>query len=204
MHVRSAAQAVVLAIAFSLSAAPLGAQSAPHTHGAAVPFALQAPTLNVQAAMPQHMTADTAVDAQDRSDSDWSALRIGKWTTGVAAAGLAVYGVLSNRRADNQYEDLERICSEDAARCVARLPNGAYADAELEAQYQDVRALDRRTRASLIAGQVGIAASVVLFILDLRNSDDPDNIPYDPRGLDIAPARDGGVSLRLNVPLPGS
>lgn len=143
----------------------------------------------------------TRMEWQDQSDGDWSALRIAKWGTGVAAAGFAVYGVLSNRRADEQFEDLEQTCADDPARCIDRLPNGAYADAELEAQYQDVRSLDRQARASLIAGQVGIATSVVLFILDLRNSDDPDNIPYEPRRLEIVPARDGGMSLRMNVRL---
>ena len=41
-------------------------------------------------------------------------------------------------------------------------------------------------------------------ILDLRNSDGPQNIPYEPRTFDVMPARDGGLSLRLNLRLPAS
>lgn len=178
MYLRSAVRGAVLATIATLVVVPLSAQSAPPEMALRVDY------------------------AQDDTRSSWSALRVAKWTTGVTAAGLAVYGVVSNRRADEQFEALERACEDDPARCMELFPGGEYADAELEAQYQDVRSLDRRARASLIAGQVGIAASVVLFILDLRNSADPDNIPYEPRSLDIAPARDGGMSLRLTVPLP--
>ena len=143
-----------------------------------------------------------ASSVQERSG--WRPLAVAKWTTAAAAAGAAVYGVVQNRRADNQFEDLEQVCVEEPFRCEQRLPNGAYADAELEARYQDVRDLDGRARAALIAGQIGVAASVVLFILDLRNSDGPQNIPYEPRTFDVMPARDGGISLQLNLRLPAA
>lgn len=141
--------------------------------------------------------SEDAVSLQDRGG--WSALRVAKWTTAGLSAGAAVFGVLNNRRADDEYEQLEALCAEEASRCGERLPGGAYADAQVEAQYQEVRMLDRRARTGLIAGQIGFAASVVLFVLDLRNNDGPDNIPYDPRTIDITPARDGGMSLRVNL-----
>lgn len=144
--------------------------------------------------------AHAASSAQERSG--WRPLAVAKWTTAAAAAGAAVYGVVQNRRADHQYEDLEQVCVEEPFRCEERLPTGAYADAELEARYQNVRDLDGRAHAALIAGQIGVAASVVLFILDLRNSDGPQNIPYEPRTFDVMPARDGGLSLRLRLRLP--
>lgn len=143
---------------------------------------------------------DEPAALQDRGS--WSGLRVAKWTTAALSAGAAVYGVLNNRRADEEYEQLEELCSVEVSRCEQRLPGGAYADAEVEAQYQDVRALDRRARTGLIAGQVGFAASVVLFVLDLRNSEGPANIPYDPRTLDVTPARDGGMTLRVNLEMP--
>ena len=150
--------------------------------------------------------APPAVPAESsvQQRSGWRPLAVAKWTTAAAAAGAAVYGVVQNRRADNQFEDLEQVCVEEPFRCEERLPNGAYVDAELEARYQDVRDLDGRARAALIAGQIGVAASVALFILDLRNSDGPQNIPYEPRTFDVMPARDGGVSLRLNLRLPAA
>ena len=166
---------------------------------AAAPLRGQTPT-----AAPAHgdepIAARAASSLQERSG--WRPLAIAKWTTAAAAAGAAVYGVVQNRRADSQYEDLEQVCVEEPFRCEGRLPDGAYADAELEARYQDVRDLDGRARAALIAGQIGIAASVVLFILDLRNSDGPQNIPYEPRTFDMMPSRDGGLSLRFNLGLP--
>jgi hypothetical protein len=129
------------------------------------------------------------------------ALRIAKWTVAGATAGTALYGFLKNRRADDLYLELEELCSADAERCDDRLPGGAYADPELERRYQDVRAIDRRARTALVVGQVGVAASVVLFILDLRNRDDPENIPYEPQGLTLTPARDGGLSLGWSLGL---
>jgi hypothetical protein len=139
---------------------------------------------------------------QEPPRSDWRLLRVAKWTTATASAGLAVWGVVNNRRADQRFEALEQECLLDPARCEDRLPNGSYADPALEAQYQDVRDMDRNARTALIAGQVGLATSVVLFILDLRNNSGPSNIPYEPRRIDVTPARDGGMSLRLNLALP--
>ncbi|MGH7466051.1 MAG: hypothetical protein ACREK1_12795 [Longimicrobiales bacterium] len=153
--------------------------------------------LHAQQAAPT-LNADTSVEPR----RGWSALRVAKWSTATAAAGTTLYGFLNNQRADAEYARLEQVCVDQPIRCETRLPNGAYADAELEAQYQDARAIDRRARTALVAGQIGVAASVVLFILDLRNSDPPANIPYEPRTFDVMPARDGGVSLRLNLQLP--
>jgi hypothetical protein len=48
-------------------------------------------------------------------------------------------------------------------------------------------------------GQIGVAASVVLFIIDLRQDSAPENIPYDPRRFEVGRSRDGGLSLRVNV-----
>lgn len=153
--------------------------------------ALAGPPLHAQ-------TAPAQLDTT-RQTSSWSALRVAKWTTAAGAAGAAVYGVMQNRRADEQFEQLEQACVAEPSRCTERLPNGAYADAQLEARYQDVRSLDSRARTALIAGQVGVAASVVMFILDLRNSDGPENIPYEPGRLDVRRARDGGLSLTVRL-----
>jgi hypothetical protein len=145
----------------------------------------------------------TPLAAQPALDdpSPWRPLRIAKWSTVTLSAAAALYGFSNNRSADDAFEVIEGVCAIEPDRCESRLPDGAYADAALEAEYQHVRSLDRRARGALIGSQIGIAASVVLFILDLRNQRPPDNIPYEPRRLDITPARDGGVRLQLNLPV---
>lgn len=171
--------AVVIALA---TAGPLHAQAQPDsrgTRGAA--------------------TADSAAARQPAAPA-WRPVRVAKWTTLAAAAGAASYGFASNRRADRAYEDLERLCQQDRERCSARLPGGAYSDPALEAEYQRIRGLDRRARVALIAGQVGVAASVALFILDLRNERPPGNIPFDPDRLRLGANRDGGVTVGWRMP----
>lgn len=148
---------------------------------------------NPQPAAP--VVPDTTFTAQ----RSWSALRIAKWTLAAAAAAAAGYGYYENRRADDRFERLEQTCVAEPERCDATLPDGSYADAELEAEFQAIRAMDRRARTGLLAGQIGVAASVVLFIIDLRQDSAPENIPYDPRRFEVGRSRDGGLSLRVNV-----
>jgi hypothetical protein len=135
-----------------------------------------------------------------REPGAWRALRLAKWTTAGASAGAALYGFYHNQRADEAYERLESACQAAQDACLLRLPGGAYANAELEREYQTVHSHDRRARAGLVAGQVGIATSVVLFILDLRNDRNPPNIPFEPRdGLDAGVSKDGGMMLRYRM-----
>ena len=150
---------------------------------------------------PAPQAADTTSEPPVQKGS-WTALRIAKWSTAVGAAGTALYGFVNNQRADERFESLEQNCASEPVRCSDRLPNGAYADAALEADYQAARSIDRHARTALILGQVGVVASVVLFIADLRNSDAPADIPYEPRTLDVTTSRDGGMSLRVNIRLP--
>ena len=151
-------------------------------------------TLIAQVAEPQQPRSSTNEVAEP---SPWRPLRIAKWTAVAASAGAAAYGFVTNARADDRFSELERACQSDPVRCRDRLPDGRYRDAGLESAYQDVRDLDRRSRIALIAGQLGIATSVVLFLLDLGNERRPPDIPYNPR-LDIAPGRAGGIELRLS------
>jgi hypothetical protein len=131
--------------------------------------------------------------------SPWRPLRIAKWTTLLGSAGAAAYGFVTNGRADDHYRDLELACTADATMCRDRLPNGAFRDADLEASYQEVLDLDRRSRRALLAGQIGIAASVALFLLDLGNERPPADIPYVPRELEVAPRRDGSLMIRVKL-----
>src|SRR5690554_610916 len=88
-------------------------------------------------------------------------LRIAKWSTAALTAAVAGIGLAAYTRADRSYEDLERACVDNPEACSQRLPNGAYADARLEAMYQDVLRMDERARLALIGSQIGLAASVI-------------------------------------------
>ena len=172
----------------------------------ALPLAAQT-VHTVQAMRPWQAleTAQAMQPVQDtaRRNGGWTTLRVAKWTTAAAATSLAVYGVVNNRQADRRFEELEQLCVAAPLRCDERQPDGSYMDPELENHYQDIRRLDYRARTALLAGQVGIAASVLLFVLDLRNSGGPENIPYEPRTFDAGRSRDGGLSLQFNLKVPG-
>ncbi|HEX6694971.1 MAG TPA: hypothetical protein VF035_09770 [Longimicrobiales bacterium] len=127
-------------------------------------------------------------------------VRVAKWTTLAASAGAAVYGFTTSRRADDGYAALETLCEENRPNCENRI-NGAYADADMERRYQEVLDLDGKARTALTASQVGVAATVLLFIYDLRNPSSPKGIPYEPRALQITPARDGALALSLRLRL---
>lgn len=150
----------------------------------------------------QEKPAGPVVPAQAPSRPSWSALRISKWATLAGTLGTAVYGVTTAREADNEYERLERSCQAAPISCAQRSGDGSYSDASLEQQYQSVLRQDHHARSALLASQLGAAASVVLFILDLRHARAPGDIPYHPpRTLQLAPGRDGdGVELRLHLP----
>jgi hypothetical protein len=144
-----------------------------------------------------HMHVDTV--AVVRSSAT---LRIAKWTSLAASAGLAAYGFKENREADRNFATLEQMCVDNRAVCERR--NGpAYSDPDLESRYQKVRTLDHRSRNALLASQVGIAGTVLLFIFDLRHNRPARDIPYKPdtSALEVLPGRDGGLQLSFTLPL---
>jgi hypothetical protein len=151
-----------------------------------------------RATLPAPVIAGPALDRalmDGAPHGGWHTLRIAKWTVAGVTAGTALYGFISNNRADDLYRELEVLCVADPLRCLSRTSDGAYTDAELESRYQEMRDVDRRARSALLVGQVGVAASVALFILDLRNRNGPSNIPYEPPGLSLRPATDGGFAV---------
>lgn len=134
----------------------------------------------------------------------FTGLRVAKWTTLAASLGSAGWALWSNARADERYAELERTCVADPDRCASRNADGSFSDLALEDAYQRVLRLDRNTRWAFVAGQVGVLASVALFVLDMRGDDEPTVIPYTPSALRVAPAVDGGVSVGVRVPYPTS
>ena len=129
----------------------------------------------------------------------WSVVRIAKWGTLLASAGTLAYGFNQNRLADREYEDIERLCQSSPVACENRPDSDAYADPALESRYQDVVRRDDRARLALLAGQVGLAASVLLFILDLSEGSLPHDIPYDPRPLRVSVGAHTVVDFRFEV-----
>ncbi len=128
-------------------------------------------------------------------------LRIAKWTVLVAAAGAGIYGFTEDDAAGDGLRQLELLCRDQQFRCAARTETGAYADPEFAALDRKVRRHDRRSHDALLASQIGIAASVALFLIDLGNSSRPDDIPWVPGGFQVE--RVGSrVELSLRLPDP--
>lgn len=133
----------------------------------------------------QHAPARFAAsqDSVRVARNGWDAIRVVKWSTALASAGVVAYGFVQNREADREYVEIERLCQTGEAVCATKPGSGEYADPALEARYNDVLRRDERAQVALIAGQIGLAASVLLFILDLPEGSIINDIPYDPRSL---------------------
>lgn len=110
-------------------------------------------------------------------------MRAAKWATLVSSVTAVTYGFSQSRSADRDYEEIEQLCVDAPASCARASSGTVYADANLEARYQDVVRKDDHARLALLAGQIGIAASVVLFILDLPARATPEDVPYNPHPL---------------------
>lgn len=136
--------------------------------------------------------------AQDSLITRSPVIRVAKWTTLAASAGLLVYGISTNSEADDRYKALENTCIDTPSRCERVPGTGAMVDQDLEREYQDIVALDDRARFSLAAGQIGVLATVALFILDLPRRSGGKDIPYTPR-LRAGPGDDGALRLEYRV-----
>lgn len=157
-----------LAIAACLSLAPPAAARAQY---AAAP--LESRTTETTRAMAEFAPVPDIVDGVRR----WAGL--GKWVSLAGTIGVAGLGFAAHNEADNRFGALEALCASDADRC--RLTDeGTYVDAEAEALFRDVLDKDREARVYLVGSQIGLAATVTLFILDLKNDGGPENIPYEP------------------------
>ena len=154
-------------------------------------LASAAPALNAQERAPA--ARDSAIRASN------PVVRVSKWITLAGAAGAAAWGINANRDADQRYSDIERTCQSTPERCLPRTSSGAFTDAQLEQEYQDVLALDRRARLALITAEVSVATSVVLFILDLPRNTRGEDIPYHPPRVQVGAS---GSRFQLSYRLP--
>ena len=123
-----------------------------------------------------------------RQPSDWTPVRIAKWTLLVAAAGMAAYALDHSTAAERTDDRLRALCPAEPERC--QVENGAYVDPDAESLYQRVTHEDHLARVGIVGGQVALLGSVGLFVYDLRNGEGPRDIPYPSAG------PRGGVSAR--------
>jgi len=126
-------------------------------------------------------------------------VRHGKWAAAavfVVFTGLAVY---EHRAADDNFDELRTMCGSTAQCTIGQ--DGRYTDPPAEAQYQDIVAGDRAARAWFVAGQLALAGSAALFVIELRHSRGSTNIPYS--GFIVKPSRYGtriGWQLPMRLP----
>ena len=81
-----------------------------------------------------------------------------------------------------------------------RLPDGSFADPTLEQEYQEILDLDSRARFSLTASQVALAATIVLFIIDLPRGGTGEDIPYHPPRLQVGNAPGNRLTVTYRFP----
>lgn len=126
---------------------------------------------------------DTRSDTVRANGGSWTPIRVAKWGTLAGSTTAMIYGFAENRSADRAYREIEKYCAARPAGCTKQPGRSAYADADLEARRQRIVKRDKKARLALAAGQIGLVASVIMFILDLPKSSAPADIPYHPRPL---------------------
>ncbi len=150
-------------------------------------------------APPTSDSAQAAAAASAAVEHGIRPIAVAKWTAAAGAVAAAVYGYHENRQADTRFDQLDRLCQEQPDRCQGRTASGAYQDADLEARFQEVKRLDHRAALGLVGAEVGVAAAVTLFLLDLHHAArNPPNIPYHPPRIELLPQPDG-VGLRIRT-----
>lgn len=143
-------------------------------------------------------TPAPAVAQTDTGSTSWivSVSRYGKWVTLGGAAGLTAIAISRNDDADAIFGALVTFCRNAPEQCV-RQASGTYVGGDAERLYQETLRIDRQARVWMIAGQVTLAASGAMFLIDLITGDqDPKNIPYTPFEVVSGPRR-LGVGIRF-------
>jgi len=121
--------------------------------------------------------------------------RYGKWLLAAGAIGFNLLAAESHQNADDAFNTLEDLCFEDFDRCDLG-PDGTYLNPHIEGLYQTSLHYDRQTRTWLIVGETALVASATIFVLNhTRNTEKPDNIPFEPEVRSLKQAT--GVGLRI-------
>lgn len=132
-------------------------------------------------------------------------LSIAKWATLAAASGSGAYGLWAQHEADRGYERVAQICADEPNRCDgtgASAASAGYADPAVERMHDRASTLEDRALYSLIGSQLGLIASTLLFILDMRESGTPPNEIYQPDTVRVVPRGGGGAELRIRLAPP--
>ena len=103
-----------------------------------------------------------------------------KWVSLAAATGFGTLGFALHNSADESFDKLETLCTQDPETCRRLNPDGSYADSRLESLFQDAVDRDDQARLSLVAAEVSFGLSVLLFIVDFQKHRTPENVPYEP------------------------
>lgn len=140
------------------------------------------------------------VVVQEKHGERHPILRLAKWGAMAVSAGASVYGFHVHGQADDAFQELQDICDQQPDRCGSRHPDGSFADTDLEGRYQQVLDKDRSARTALILAQVGLATTVVLFILDLGGNEAPPDIPFEPPKIVVGPNHRTEVSYSVALP----
>lgn len=104
----------------------------------------------------------------------------GRWGGLLSAAGFTALAAIKHKDADIFFDGLLQRCRANSALCTLGA-DGKYAGADEEILYQETIRLDRQARALLLAGEVSLVASGVMFLIDLvSGNQEPENIPFTP------------------------
>jgi hypothetical protein len=107
-------------------------------------------------------------------------IKYGKWGLLAASVVMNLMAREAHQKADDAFAVVQDACSLDRTRCTT-LPDGAYADTELEQQYQRSLDYDDSARKWLVGGETALVGAAVGFIWELtRSRTRRTNIPFEP------------------------
>lgn len=124
-------------------------------------------------------------------------IHYGKWGAALVFAGFTALGVIEHSNANNSFAELQQFCLASGACAIG--PDGRYLDPAAESRYQAVVRGDRAARSWLIGGQVALAGTAAMFIVELLKERGTTNIPLQRL---IVTQHTGITRVGLLFPLP--
>ncbi|HEY2805049.1 MAG TPA: hypothetical protein VGI92_04240 [Gemmatimonadales bacterium] len=109
----------------------------------------------------------------------------GKWGAAAVFAGLTTLGVIEHDRANSAFDRLTDFCLNVGPCGIGQ--DGRYSNPAAESRYQEVVSGDRAARVWLLSGQIALAGTATLFIIELMKNHSTTNIPF--HGLLLEPGR---------------